>query len=161
MSRAFVKETDNDPVGFPDRPISPHRNLVTEAGLAAVEAALQRFEATRRDAEEKGDREAAGAALREVRYWKARRASAEVVKPSKDKSKASFGMTVTLRRLSRELGAGRTRSRKARSWSGRSCRPPILKRFASEGAERVAGNEMALDVECVLDCGMDGQEPLR
>src|ERR1700733_9196585 len=96
MSRAFVKETDNDPGGFPDRPISPHRNLVTEAGLAAIEAALQRFEATRRDAEGKGDREAAGAALREVRYWKARRASAEVVKPPEDKSKASFGMTVIL-----------------------------------------------------------------
>ena len=98
MSRAFVKETDNDPVGFPDRPISPHRNLVTEAGLAAIEAALQRFEATRREAEDKGDREAAGAALREVRYWKARRGSAEVVKTTNDKSKASFGMTVTLRR---------------------------------------------------------------
>ena len=98
MSRAFVRETDNDSVGFPDRPISPHRNLVTEAGLAAIEAALQRFEATRREAEDKGDREAAGAALREVRYWKARRASAEVVKTTDDKSKASFGMTVTLRR---------------------------------------------------------------
>ena len=98
MSRAFVRETDNDLVGFPDRPISPHRNLVTEAGLAAIEAALQRFEATRREAEDKGDREAAGAALREVRYWKARRASAEVVKTTDDKSKASFGMTVTLRR---------------------------------------------------------------
>jgi transcription elongation GreA/GreB family factor len=36
--------------------------------------------------------------LREVRYWRARRASAEVVKPSADKSKASFAMTVTLRR---------------------------------------------------------------
>jgi transcription elongation GreA/GreB family factor len=36
--------------------------------------------------------------LREVRYWKARRASAEVVKPSEDKSKASFGTTVALRR---------------------------------------------------------------
>ena len=98
MSRAFVRETDNDSVRFPDRPISPHRNLVTEAGLAAIEAALQRFEATRREAEDKGDREAAGAALREVRYWKARRASAEVVKTTDDKSKASFGMTVTLRR---------------------------------------------------------------
>jgi transcription elongation GreA/GreB family factor len=98
MSRAFVKETDSDPVGFPDRPISPHRNLVTEAGLAGIEAALERFEATRRDAEHKGDREAAGAALRELRYWKARRASAEVVKPSEDKSKALFGRTVTLRR---------------------------------------------------------------
>ena len=37
-------------------------------------------------------------ALREVRYWRARRASAEVVKPSEDKSKASFGLTVTVRR---------------------------------------------------------------
>jgi transcription elongation GreA/GreB family factor len=98
MSRAFVKETDGDPVGFPDRPISPHRNLITEAGLAAIEAALDRFEAAHRDAEDKGDREAAGAALREVRYWKARRASAEVVKTPEGKNKAPFGMTVTLRR---------------------------------------------------------------
>ena len=37
----------------------------------------------------------------------------------------------------------------------------ILKRFASESAERIAGNEMALDVGCVLDCGMNGQKPLR
>ena len=28
--------------------------------------------------------------------------------------------------------------------SGRSCRLPILKRFASESAERISGNEMAL-----------------
>ena len=62
--------------------------------------------------------------------------------------------------LSRELGAGRTRVEGLGSCSGRSRRPPILKRFASESAERIAGNEMALDVECVLDCGMDGQEPL-
>ena len=37
-------------------------------------------------------------ALREVRYWRARRASAEVVKPSEGKGKAAFGMTVTVRR---------------------------------------------------------------
>lgn len=98
MSRAFVRETDNDPVGFPDRPISPHRNLVTEAGLAGIEATLEQFETAERVADEKGDREALGAALREVRYWKARRASAEVIKTTDDKSKASFGMTVTLRR---------------------------------------------------------------
>ena len=49
-------------------------------------------------AADKGDRDAAAASLREVRYWRARRASAEVVKPSEDTSKASFGMTVTLRR---------------------------------------------------------------
>ena len=97
MSRAFVKEAENNTAELPDRPISPHRNFVTEAGLAAIEAALGRFDAVHRAATDKGDREAA-AALREVRYWRARRASAEVVKPPADKSKASFGMTVTLRR---------------------------------------------------------------
>jgi hypothetical protein len=46
------------------------------------------------------------------------------------------------------------------SSSRRRCLP-ILERFASEGAERVAGNKMALDVEGVLDGGVNGQEPLR
>jgi transcription elongation GreA/GreB family factor len=98
MSRAFVKETENETAELPDRPISPHRNFVTEAGLAAIEAALDRFEAAHRAARDQGDREGTAAALREVRYWRARRASAEVVKPQADKSQTSFGMTVTLRR---------------------------------------------------------------
>jgi hypothetical protein len=97
MSRAFVKEIENDTIGLPDRPISPNRNFVTEAGLAEIEAALNRFEAAHRAALESGDRNAAAAASREIRYWGARRASAEVVKTSEDKSKASFGMTVTQR----------------------------------------------------------------
>jgi transcription elongation GreA/GreB family factor len=98
VSRAFVRETDSDTTGLPDRPLSPHRNLVTEAGLADIEAALDRFEAAHRAAADQGDREAAAMALREVRYWRARRASAEVVKPSEGKGKAAFGMTVTVRR---------------------------------------------------------------
>jgi transcription elongation GreA/GreB family factor len=98
VSRAFVKETDGDAVGLPDRQISPHPNLVTETGLAGIQSALDLFEAAHRAAAGNGDREAAATALRELRYWRARRASAEVVKPSEDKNKASFGMTVTLRR---------------------------------------------------------------
>jgi transcription elongation GreA/GreB family factor len=98
MSRAFTKEIDNDTAGLLDRPISPHRNLVTEAGLADIEAALDRFEAAHRAAADNGDREAAAITSRELRYWRARRASAELVQPSEDKSKASFGMTVTVRR---------------------------------------------------------------
>src|SRR5579864_4824701 len=105
MSRAFVKEDENDLAELPDRPISPHRNFVTEAGLAAIEAALGRFEAAHRAATDKGDKEAAATALGEVRYWRARRASAEVVKPPADKSAASFGTIVTLRR-----GDGREQS---------------------------------------------------
>ena len=98
MSRAFVREDANDKTELPGRPISPHRNFVTEAGLVAIEVALGRFEAAHRAATDKGDAEAAAAALREVRYWRARRASAEVVKPPADKSTASFGMIVSLRR---------------------------------------------------------------
>jgi transcription elongation GreA/GreB family factor len=98
MSRAFVKEIENETAELPDRPISPHSNFVTEAGLAAIEAALRRFEAAHRAATDKGDRAAAAAASREVRYWRARRASAEIVNPPTDRSTASFGMTVTLRR---------------------------------------------------------------
>jgi hypothetical protein len=86
MSRAFVKEGEIDTAELPDRPISPHRNFVTEAGLAAIQAALGRFEAAHRAATDKGDAGAAAAALREVRYWRARRASAEVAKPPADKA---------------------------------------------------------------------------
>jgi transcription elongation GreA/GreB family factor len=98
VSRAFVKETDGDAVWLPGRQISPHPNLVTETGLAGIQSALDHFEAAQRAAADKGDREAGAIASRELRYWRARRANAEVVKPSEDKSKASFGMTVTLRR---------------------------------------------------------------
>jgi transcription elongation GreA/GreB family factor len=96
MSRAFVKETESK-TALPDRPISPNRNFVTEAGLAAIDDALARFEAEHREALAKGHWPAIAAALREVRFWRARRASAEVVKHS-DRSRASFGTTVTLRR---------------------------------------------------------------
>jgi hypothetical protein len=42
------------------------------------------------------------------------------------------------------------------SSSGRRRCLPILERFASEGAERVAGNKMALNVERVMDDGVNG-----
>jgi transcription elongation GreA/GreB family factor len=71
---------------------------VTAEGLRAIESALGRFDAAHPAAIDKGDKEAAAAALREVRYWRARRVSAEVVKPATDKGQASFGTTVTLRR---------------------------------------------------------------
>ena len=98
MSRAFVKEAEDTAADLPDRPISEHRNLVTPEGLRAIEAALGRFEAAHRAALDTGDAHAAAAALREVRYWRARRASAEVVRTPPDAETASFGTTVTLRR---------------------------------------------------------------
>ena len=98
MSRAFVKELDDETVALPDRPISTHRNFVTAQGLAAIEASLNRFAAAHKAAIDKNDKQAAAAALREVRYWSARRANAEVVKPSPEPERVAFAATVTLRR---------------------------------------------------------------
>lgn len=98
MSRAFVKEADGMAPDLPDRAISGHRNLVTPDGLKAIEAALHSFESTHREAVIKGDTHAAAAALREARYWRARRANAEVVRPPSNTGTVSFGRTVTLRR---------------------------------------------------------------
>ena len=41
---------------------------------------------------------ACAAAARELRYWSARRASAEVVEPPADNSRVQFGSTVTVQR---------------------------------------------------------------
>ena len=98
MSRAFVKEAEDKVEDLPFRAISQHRNLVTPEGLAAIEAALARFEKAHREAIANDDAHAAATAMREVRYWRARRASAEVVRPPAELDTASFGTTVTLRR---------------------------------------------------------------
>jgi transcription elongation GreA/GreB family factor len=100
MSRAFVKEAEDKVEDLPDRAISQNRNLVTPAGLASIEAAFTRFEKNHREAIANNDAQAAAAAMREVRYWRARRASAEVVppRPPAGVDTASFGTTVTLRR---------------------------------------------------------------
>jgi hypothetical protein len=44
--------------------------------------------------------------------------------------------------------------------SGSCCGPPCLKRLVSEQTERVAGGEMALDIEIVVDCGVSRDEAL-
>jgi transcription elongation GreA/GreB family factor len=98
MSRAFVKESDDGAPTLPDRPISSNRNLVTEDGLAAIEAALSHSEAAHRAAIDKEERESALTALREVRYWMARRASAEIVRTPAEKHRVAFGLTVRLRK---------------------------------------------------------------
>ena len=55
---------------------------------------------------------------------------------------------------------GRAKIGKPNSDSGRSGRSPRLESFRSEGAERAAGWEMALDVESVEDSGVNGQKAL-
>ena len=98
MSRAFIKEVDPEIEDLPDRPVSTHPNFVTTEGLAAIERTLSRFEAANKAAIAKNDRTAIAAAQRELRYWNARRSTAQVVEPAADKSKVHFGATVTVRR---------------------------------------------------------------
>jgi transcription elongation GreA/GreB family factor len=66
--------------------------------MAAIEANLYRFEAAYRSAVAQDDKQAVVAALREVRYWTARRSNAEVVKPPSAPDRVAFATTVTLRR---------------------------------------------------------------
>jgi transcription elongation GreA/GreB family factor len=98
MSRAFIKEVEPEIDELPDRAISAHPNLVTAEGLAAIERTLSRFEAANKAAVAKNDRTAIAATQRELRYWTARRSSAQIVEPAADNSKVQFGATVTVQR---------------------------------------------------------------
>jgi transcription elongation GreA/GreB family factor len=100
MSRAFVKEDDAgggiEPL--PDRPISPHPNIVTPEGLAAIERQLGELQQRHAAALQAEDRAALGAIARDLRYWSARRASAQLVKAPEAPSEVAFGTTVTIER---------------------------------------------------------------
>jgi transcription elongation GreA/GreB family factor len=107
MSRAFVKEDDEGAgvVPLPDRPISPHRNLVTARGLRLIEEQVARFEGDLARASAASDKEAVARAARELRYWTVRQASAEVVGPDPGVDEVVFGVAV---RLLREDGSEAT-----------------------------------------------------
>jgi transcription elongation GreA/GreB family factor len=100
MSRAFVKETDGTEFfdDLPDRPISPHPNLVTARGLALIEEQVARLRAALADAQAADDRGAIAEIARDLRYWNARRSSAEVVPPAADTDTVRFGLRVTIER---------------------------------------------------------------
>ena len=100
MSRAFVKEPEGTDAfeDLPDRPISPHPNFVTADGLGQIEAELARAHEQHAAAQAANDRAALARAGRELRYWTARRSSAQLVPAPPDAGKVHFGSTVTLAR---------------------------------------------------------------
>ena len=100
MSRAFVKEDDVNAgvVPLPDRLISPHRNLVTRRGLHLIDRQIAQHQQDFSGATTAADREAVARASRELRYWTARRATAEVAEPGPDVDSVVFGTAVTLLR---------------------------------------------------------------
>jgi transcription elongation GreA/GreB family factor len=100
MSRAFVKEPDGADAfeDLPDRPISPHPNYVTARGLTLIEAEIARWRDALALAQKAEDRAAIAAASREIRYWTARRATAELLPPARTTEAVRFGLSVTLER---------------------------------------------------------------
>jgi transcription elongation GreA/GreB family factor len=104
MSVAFTKENDSEAVAanLLDRPISSHPNLVTAEGLAALDAALAAARAAYSAAQAEGgvssDRTAMARATRDLRYYSARRASAQLVEPHAAPGVVAFGGAVTFER---------------------------------------------------------------
>ena len=104
MSVAFTREEDLETRAsdIPDRPISAAPNLVTESGLALIEQALAEaraaYAAAQTDGGVSADRTAMARATRDLRYWSARRASAQLTEPALDGDVVQFGRTVEVER---------------------------------------------------------------
>ncbi|MBZ9772089.1 transcription elongation factor GreA [Mesorhizobium sp. CO1-1-8] len=98
MSRAFTREEDSENAiaGVGERPVSQHRNLVTERGLAQIEENLADLRDLLAKAERKADRERIAVVSRDLRYWTARRESAELSVPEPGSDLVRFGMGVTI-----------------------------------------------------------------
>jgi len=95
MSRAFVNE-DSFIDELPDRPISEHPNLVTARGLALIEQALETARREYGEAQHAGERESLSRAGRDLRYWSARRATAQLRAPQPGADVVQFGHAVTI-----------------------------------------------------------------
>ncbi|MBN8978489.1 MAG: transcription elongation factor GreA [Rhizobiales bacterium] len=105
MSVAFTKEDSAETASetlLPDRPISPHPNLVTAAGLAALERQLQQardaYDAAQAVEDVNERRRQAAIPLRDVRYFAARVRTAQIVADPTSTDIVAFGSTVTFQR---------------------------------------------------------------
>lgn len=98
MSRAFVKETDGVGDPLPERVVSPHPNLVTAHGAKLMDAEIVHLRDARVKAHTDDDREAQARIARDLRYWTARRASAQVIPDPQDDGTVQFGSRVTIER---------------------------------------------------------------
>jgi len=100
MSRAFIKEPDEGEAleDLPDRLVSPHPNLVTAQGLAQIETTLAAAHAAHTRAQGSGDRTALAHAARDVRYWTARRSTAQLMPEPGNAEQVQFGSIVTIER---------------------------------------------------------------
>ncbi len=104
MSVAFTRDEDHEAAAanLPDRPVSPHPNLVTPEGLNQLEAAFAEAKAAYTAAQTSGlineDRTAMARATRDLRYYTARLGSAQRIDPVTVSDRVVFGCTVSIER---------------------------------------------------------------
>jgi transcription elongation GreA/GreB family factor len=100
MNKAFVKETDDQRASnpLPDRPIPSEPNNVTAEGLAQIEKMIDRTEAEHTAARAAADPNEIARTERDLRYWTAQRATAQVLEQPPTSGVVEFGSTVTIRR---------------------------------------------------------------
>jgi transcription elongation GreA/GreB family factor len=105
LSVAFTKEESAETASetlLPDRPVSPHPNLVTEAGLKALEFQLHQAREAYETAQKLEDvnerRRQAAIPLRDMRYFASRVRTAQVIADPASSDTVAFGSTVTFRR---------------------------------------------------------------
>lgn len=105
MSVAFTKEESFETASetvLPDRPISPHPNLMTAAGLTALQSRLdtacKAYEAAQKVEDVNERRRQAAGPLRDMRYLAERVRTAQVVADPVSADSIAFGSTVTFRR---------------------------------------------------------------
>jgi transcription elongation GreA/GreB family factor len=105
VSVAFTKEDSAETASetlLPDRPISAHPNMVTEAGLKALQAQLDQareaYETAQKIEDVNERRRQAAAPLRDARYFAARVRTAQVIADPTSNDTVAFGSTVTFKR---------------------------------------------------------------
>jgi transcription elongation GreA/GreB family factor len=105
MSVAFTKEESAETAAetlLPDRPISPHPNLVTATGLKALTRQLQQareaYEAVQTAEDVNERRRLSAIPLRDIRYFSERVRTAQVVPDPASADVVAFGSTVTFSR---------------------------------------------------------------
>ncbi|EJZ17481.1 transcription elongation factor GreA [Rhizobium sp. Pop5] len=105
MAVAFTKEESFETASetlLPDRPVSPHPNLVTEAGLKALELqfreAREAYDAANIIEDVNERRRQAAGPLRDLRYLQARLGTAQLMPEPASADVVAFGNTVTFRR---------------------------------------------------------------
>jgi transcription elongation GreA/GreB family factor len=99
MSRAFVREAEGGEAyeDLPDRTISPH-HLVTPSGLDLMDREIETLRQRLGVAQAADDKAEVARISRDLRYWTARRLTAEVVPAPTDTAHVRFGARVTFER---------------------------------------------------------------